>query len=85
MKHSESAWQLALNGGEDYELLFTVPKRKLASLPRSYRGIPIHSIGQIRRSRDVLLVLNDGSKVPLAPAGYDHFSKWRNTVSSANG
>lgn len=71
----EYSLELALHGGEDYELLFTVPKRKLSSLPRSYQGIPLHPIGQIYHSRDVLLVLNDGSKVPLAPAGYDHFSK----------
>lgn len=71
----EHSVELALHGGEDYELLFTVPKRKQAKLPRSYRGIPLHCIGRISRSKDVLLVLKDGSEVPLAPAGYDHFSK----------
>jgi thiamine-monophosphate kinase len=67
--------ELALNGGEDYELLFTVPARKAAKVPRTCRGVPIHCIGQIRRSRDVLLVRRDGSQSPLSPAGYDHFSK----------
>ncbi|MEJ2007158.1 MAG: thiamine-phosphate kinase [Acidobacteriota bacterium] len=71
----EHSQQLALHGGEDYELLFTVPKRKLAKLPRSHRGVPLRCIGRITRSRDVLLVLKDGSEMPLAPAGYDHFSK----------
>lgn len=71
----EHSLELALHGGEDYELLFTVPKRKLPRVPRRYRGVPLRSIGQICRSREVLLVLKDGSEVPLTPAGYDHFSK----------
>jgi thiamine-monophosphate kinase len=66
---------LALNGGEDYELLFTVPTKRLTKVPRSHRGIPLHCIGRICRSRDVLLVHEDGSLSPLAAAGYDHFSK----------
>lgn len=71
----ERALELALNGGEDYELLFTVPKRKLAKVPVFHRGLPLRYIGQIRRSRELLLVRSDGSKSPLASAGYDHFSK----------
>jgi len=71
-KHS---LRLALHGGEDYELLFTVPKRRLARLPRGYRGVPLRCIGEVCRSRDVLLVAKDGTQSALAPAGYDHFSK----------
>jgi thiamine-monophosphate kinase len=66
---------LALNGGEDYELLFTVPKHRLAKVPRSYRGVPLHCIGGICRSREVLLINEAGCLSPLAAAGYDHFSK----------
>ena len=66
---------LALNGGEDYELLFTVPRRRVAKVPRSHRGIPLRCIGQISRPKEVLLIGKDGSQSPLAPAGYDHFSK----------
>ena len=71
----EHSLALALNGGEDYELLFTVPKRKLARVPGRYRGVPLRSIGRICGSRRVLLVRKDGSLSLLAPAGYDHFSK----------
>ncbi|TAM79519.1 MAG: thiamine-phosphate kinase [Acidobacteria bacterium] len=67
--------ELALNGGEDYELLFTVPKRKMTKLPRSHRGVPLRCIGQVCRSQDVLLVHEDGECSALAAAGYDHFSK----------
>ena len=67
--------ELALNGGEDYELLFTVPRGKLSKLPHSHRGVPLQRIGRICRARGVLLVQEDGSEAPLAPEGYDHFSK----------
>ncbi|HUZ45147.1 MAG TPA: thiamine-phosphate kinase [Terriglobia bacterium] len=67
--------KLALDGGEDYELLFTVPSRKASQLPEKFQGIPLHCIGRIKRSRDLVLVRRDGSSTPLAAAGYDHFSK----------
>ncbi len=71
----EHSLELALNGGEDYELLFAVPRRKVRKVPRTYRGVPLHCIGQMDRSRNVLLAHQDGRPSPLAPAGYDHFSK----------
>src|SRR5690348_1927653 len=66
---------LALNGGEDYELLFTAPKAKLAKVPRSQCGVPLHCIGRICRSREVLLADENGDYSPLTAAGYDHFSR----------
>jgi thiamine-monophosphate kinase len=67
--------ELALHGGEDYELLFTVPPDKVGQVPPSFRGLPLHHIGEIRRSRNVSLIRPDGKPVPLRPAGYDHFRK----------
>lgn len=72
---AERSLGLALHGGEDYELLFTVPKRKLAKLPSQYQGVALRCIGRICRQQEVFLVCQDGSEVHLAPAGYDHFSK----------
>lgn len=69
------ALELALHGGEDYELIFSVPRRNLARVPRSFQGVPLHDVGEIRRSPDLTLVLQDGRRTPLIPAGYDHFSK----------
>ncbi|HVB29354.1 MAG TPA: thiamine-phosphate kinase [Terriglobia bacterium] len=66
---------LALHGGEDYELLFTVPAKKAAQLPGSFQGIPLRRIGQIKRSGDLILIHQDGASTPLTAAGYDHFSK----------
>jgi len=65
----EEALPLALNGGEDFELLFTVPKEKLSSLENtdvSEIGIVTEDIGVVR--------LNDGdSTIDLQPSGYRHF------------
>lgn len=62
----------ALHGGEDYELLFTLPAKTRA--PAEFGGIPLTRIGVIKKGRtgDVLL---DGTR--LQPLGYDHFRKRR--------
>jgi thiamine-monophosphate kinase len=64
---------LALHGGDDYELLFTVPRRKLKHLPRSQNGIPITAIGEITKEKALLLVDRTGREVPLPNLGWDPF------------
>jgi thiamine-monophosphate kinase len=66
---------LALHGGEDYELLFTVPARKMSSFPSGYRGVGLHWIGRITGSKAIVLVFPDGTRSLLKPGGYDHFRK----------
>ena len=58
----------ALHGGEDYELLFTVPNP--ARVPATFEGIPLTRIGTMRKGRAGAVKLNGA---PLAPLGYDHF------------
>jgi len=57
----------ALDGGEDYELLFTVRPR--TEVPRSFGGLPLKRIGTIRKGRPGLVELEG---CPLPPRGYDH-------------
>jgi thiamine-monophosphate kinase len=64
---------LALNGGEDYELLFTVPKRLSGRVPVKLGGIPVTVIGEITRPRKVLVVDENGQPNPLWPRGWDPF------------
>lgn len=65
--------QLALHGGDDYELLFTVPPRHLKKL-RSAPGFrQLTAIGGITREKGILLVGSDGSAKPLVPGGWDPF------------
>jgi thiamine-monophosphate kinase len=65
--------QLALHGGEDYQLLFTVPQREVARLPAKFRGQPLYHLGEIEVSKGLRLVMPDGKVRTLEPAGWDHF------------
>ncbi|MGH9803648.1 MAG: thiamine-phosphate kinase [Candidatus Acidiferrales bacterium] len=65
--------QLALNAGEDYELLFTLPKARAQRLPRMLAGIKLTPIGEITRDRRVVLVDGKGRARPLPPRGWDPF------------
>lgn len=66
---------LALHGGDDYELLFTVPRKKLNQLPHSFHGIRLTPIGEITGERHVLLVNRSGEESPLPNRGWDPFRK----------
>jgi thiamine-monophosphate kinase len=63
--------EYALSGGEDYELLFTVPPDKVDKL-RTLR-IAAKEIGAVTRGRSIALIGPDGRKTPLRPSGYEHF------------
>jgi len=64
---------LALHGGDDYELLFTVPRKKLKDVPDSFHGVPITAIGQITNERLLLFIDEVGHEVPLSNRGWDSF------------
>jgi thiamine-monophosphate kinase len=66
-------FDLALHGGEDYQLLFTVRARKASAIPSHYRGVPLQRIGEIQKGKRLYLVSASGGEGPLPPAGYDHF------------
>jgi thiamine-monophosphate kinase len=65
---------LALDGGDDYELLFTVRPGKARRLPARIGRIPITRIGEVTRERKLLLVENDGSEQPLKEGGWNPFA-----------
>jgi thiamine-monophosphate kinase len=65
----------ALDGGEDYELLFTAPAT--ARLPRKLAGVPVTKIGCIVASRPgqpAITLLTPLGRQPLEPRGWEHFS-----------
>jgi len=65
--------QLALHGGEDFELLFTVKPADVARLPRRVDGTEIKRIGEITESRDGVRV-SEGTRIwELKPGGWVHF------------
>jgi thiamine-monophosphate kinase len=64
--------RFALHGGEDYELLFTVPRGR--PIPARAAGVPITPIGRITQGEGIRLH-SDGSARPLAPRGWEHFKR----------
>ena len=67
----EVSLDLALHGGEDYELLFTAPRGK--RVPRRIAGVQISEIGRVTRGGRVLLRDTGGKHRELAPRGWEHF------------
>ena len=65
--------QLALHGGEDFELLFTVKPDDVARLPRRVDGTGITRIGEVRSKNDGVKI-SEGSRIwELNPGGWKHF------------
>jgi thiamine-monophosphate kinase len=63
--------ELALHGGEDYELLFTAPSSR--RVPSQIAGVPITQIGHITRIRKIFLRNRGGGAHELEPRGWEHF------------
>ncbi len=72
---SGSGLELALHGGEDYELLFAASPE--VRIPRRLAGVPINRIGTMRKaSRSQPLIAlkgNDGRHISVEPGGWEHF------------
>jgi len=74
--HKERAAEIALTGGDDYELCFTVAaahcaeaERRLAAIGCGYRAIGLIEAAAGLRVRD-----RDGASVAVERGGYDHFA-----------
>jgi thiamine-monophosphate kinase len=71
----ELALELALHGGDDYELLFTAPQG--ARVPRRVGGVAVREIGRMvtrRKGRSrMMLREKDGRVSALEPRGWEHF------------
>lgn len=64
---NEDPYLYAISGGEDFELIFTVPEEKISELNFSF-----HIIGKLRA--DKALLLEDNGVLKDLPDGYDHFN-----------
>ena len=71
----ERALELALAGGEDYELLFTGSQKTIDRVSTAV-SCQITVIGEITASKagEVVLVDSQGNPVELAGKGWDHFA-----------
>jgi thiamine-monophosphate kinase len=73
-----AAYSYALYGGEDYELIFTVPadkEEKIKRLLQKFSDTRITTIGEIvPAQKGLTLVDNNGKITELKTGGYEHFS-----------
>ena len=65
----EECMQLALHGGEDFELLFTVPREQISEL----EDLPVRRVGTISGSVGIIELIGGESTSILEPKGYRHF------------
>ncbi len=78
--HFPNSQQLALSGGEDYELIFTADKATVARAKRAL-SCPVTVIGDITEQElptRVLVLDSKGTILPYKKKGWDHF---KNAVS----
>lgn len=71
----ESARQLALGGGDDYVLAFTLPAEKLDALRAM--GQPVQVIGRVEAGQGVHLLDAEGRAIEPRHSGYQHFGTHR--------
>jgi thiamine-monophosphate kinase len=64
---------LALHGGEDYELLFTVRAGK--RIPAQIAGVTVTEIGRITRGPKIFLRIQSNKVQELKPRGWQHFQR----------
>lgn len=61
----------ALNGGEDYELLFTIPQEDFEKVKNHQ---DIHLVGYVHEKAENVLITKQGNTVPLSAQGWNHFA-----------
>jgi thiamine-monophosphate kinase len=66
---------LALHGGEDFELLFTVRPDDVTRLPKRVDGVEISRIGEVTDEPAKVRVSEKNRVWDLMPGGFEHFAK----------
>jgi len=65
--------ELALHGGDDYELLFTTRPRQAGRVPSAFQGLPLTCIGEITGRTELIAIGPGGREGRLAAGGWDPF------------
>ena len=71
----DDAIKLALSGGDDYELLFTVSEDNKVGMETamSHAGTPVSCIGQLNASHTITTTLNN-KPISINTEGFEHFA-----------
>ena len=72
----ESSIEMALSGGEDYQLMFTAPAEVIKRVQKD-SAYPITLIGEMVAENvgQIILIDKEGKRVRAEPRGWDHFRK----------
>jgi thiamine-monophosphate kinase len=63
----------ALNGGEDFELLFTVNPKKKFQLEKALKNFSFSCIGKATVNAEIIELIADSETSVLEPKGFSHF------------
>ena len=63
----------ALNGGEDFELLFTVNPKKNFQLENELKNLNFSHIGEMTANVEIIELILDEKRLILEPKGFRHF------------
>ncbi len=69
----EDIFSFILNGGEDFELLFTVNPKKNIQVEKWFKIHPISLIGEITANAEIIELIANGKSQILEPKGFRHF------------
>lgn len=74
----KSCLDYSLNGGEDYELLFTTAESSVKNIKKEIMdkfGVPVSAIGEVLpREKGIKIITKNGNEEPVT-GGFDHFKK----------
>ena len=73
VEHKRDPLEYVLYGGEDYQLLITLPEVSVRKMIDNGNPFSCTVIGEVVKDRAVVLSAKDGSQRPLEPQGYNHF------------
>jgi thiamine-monophosphate kinase len=74
--HASKKYQFALNGGDDYELLFTAPRKHRLAIEKIAKktNTAINIIGVITRNKSLKVMDQKGKSISFSQKGFDHFA-----------
>lgn len=72
----DNFWPQIYGGGDDYELVVTIPPAKLAGIIEKFAniGLALTEIGVVKQGLGVNLLDDDHNKIPVQKCGYEHFN-----------